>query len=308
VAGSRPGSAASTPPGRAAGQARLTRRDRIAHRRPGNRVPHSVVVHRSRRPSPRMGLGAGRSPHAAPRQLRDEHPAQRREESRPTRITLDELRELLPPGAVIIGGADDTRPADALRRLGARLHCEVIIIPDAGHHPGWKHQASSLRRFAPRRRDGPCETRCEVWCTEWGQIKASAVIQLEPDQAVRVGPNEAAIARPGNYLRDDGHQLACTYIPLTSMLLSGTVLTLMDEIWMREVQRDRRSFIWEHHPDRGGDPDVFIAGLNSFRPEHAPHAGPLPRVTGVRHRSWPVRLAAAAAQRVSHGPRPARVR
>jgi proline iminopeptidase len=53
----------------------------------------------------------------------------------PLESRVDELRELLPPGAVIIGGAGDTRPADALRRLGAGLHCEVIIIPDAGHEP-----------------------------------------------------------------------------------------------------------------------------------------------------------------------------
>ena len=53
----------------------------------------------------------------------------------PLESHVDELREHLPPGAVIIGGAGDTRPADALRRLGARLSCEVIIIPDAGHDP-----------------------------------------------------------------------------------------------------------------------------------------------------------------------------
>ena len=53
----------------------------------------------------------------------------------PLESHVDELRELLPPGAVIIGGAGDTRPAGALRRLGARLNCEVIIIPDAGHEP-----------------------------------------------------------------------------------------------------------------------------------------------------------------------------
>ena len=52
----------------------------------------------------------------------------------PLESRVDELRELLPPGAVIIGGAGDTRPADALRRLGARLGCEVIIIPDAGRN------------------------------------------------------------------------------------------------------------------------------------------------------------------------------
>ncbi|MFI6816138.1 alpha/beta fold hydrolase [Nonomuraea sp. NPDC050328] len=53
----------------------------------------------------------------------------------PLELHVDELRQLLPPGAVIIGGAGDSRPADALRRLGTRLNCEVIIIPNAGHHP-----------------------------------------------------------------------------------------------------------------------------------------------------------------------------
>ena len=53
----------------------------------------------------------------------------------PLESHVDELRELLPPGAVIIGGAGDTRPADALRRLGARLNCELVIIPDSGHEP-----------------------------------------------------------------------------------------------------------------------------------------------------------------------------
>jgi pimeloyl-ACP methyl ester carboxylesterase len=53
----------------------------------------------------------------------------------PLESHMDELREHLPPDAVIIGGAGDTRPADALRRLGTRLNCEVIIIPNAGHKP-----------------------------------------------------------------------------------------------------------------------------------------------------------------------------
>jgi hypothetical protein len=66
----------------------------------------------------------------------------------PLESHVDELRELLPPGAVIIGGAGDTRPADALRRLGARLNCGVIIIPNAGQSHGWKHQTSSVRRSA----------------------------------------------------------------------------------------------------------------------------------------------------------------
>jgi len=53
----------------------------------------------------------------------------------PLEARLDELRDRLPPGAVIIGGDGDPRPADALRRLGTRLGCEVVVLPGAGHHP-----------------------------------------------------------------------------------------------------------------------------------------------------------------------------
>lgn len=53
----------------------------------------------------------------------------------PLEAHVGELRERLPPGAVIIGGAGDSRPADALQRLGTRLDCETIIIPNAGHYP-----------------------------------------------------------------------------------------------------------------------------------------------------------------------------
>jgi pimeloyl-ACP methyl ester carboxylesterase len=53
----------------------------------------------------------------------------------PLESHVDELREHLPPGAMIIGGAGDSRPADALRRLAKRLNCEVTIVPKAGHHP-----------------------------------------------------------------------------------------------------------------------------------------------------------------------------
>jgi len=71
----------------------------------------------------------------------------------PLESHVDELRELLPSGAVIIGGAGDTRPAAALRRLGADLNCEVIIIPDAGHDP-WLETpgqfAAALRAAAKR--------------------------------------------------------------------------------------------------------------------------------------------------------------
>ncbi|WP_250006671.1 alpha/beta fold hydrolase [Actinoplanes sp. M2I2] len=53
----------------------------------------------------------------------------------PLESHLNELRDRLPPGTVIIGGAADSRPADALKQLAARLKCKVVLIPDAGHHP-----------------------------------------------------------------------------------------------------------------------------------------------------------------------------
>ncbi|WP_201760611.1 MULTISPECIES: alpha/beta fold hydrolase [unclassified Nonomuraea] len=53
----------------------------------------------------------------------------------PLESHVDDLHERLPPGSMIIGGAGDSRPAAALRRLGTRLGCEVIIVPNAGHFP-----------------------------------------------------------------------------------------------------------------------------------------------------------------------------
>ena len=38
----------------------------------------------------------------------------------------------------------------------------------------------------------------------------------------------------------------------------------MNETQAREIRRRRRDFIRPHHPDRGGDPDLFIAGLGAF--------------------------------------------
>ncbi|WP_200824657.1 alpha/beta fold hydrolase [Nonomuraea solani] len=74
----------------------------------------------------------------------------------PLEARVAELRERLPPGAVIIGGAGDSRPADALRRLGRRLDCEVVIIQDAGHFP-WLEapdQFATVLRAAVERRPG----------------------------------------------------------------------------------------------------------------------------------------------------------
>ncbi len=74
----------------------------------------------------------------------------------PLEAHLDELTELLPPGAVLIG-AGDSRPEAALRELGTRLRCEVVLIPGAGHHPWLEapEQFATALRAAVRRQTGP---------------------------------------------------------------------------------------------------------------------------------------------------------
>jgi hypothetical protein len=70
----------------------------------------------------------------------------------------------------------------------------------------------------------------------------------------------------------------------------------------------RRAFIREHHPDRGGDPGAFIAGLRALDAESEAGSEPPPAVVVVRRRPWAVRKATAAVRRLRYGPRPARVR
>jgi proline iminopeptidase len=75
----------------------------------------------------------------------------------PLESHVDEIRDRLPPGTLIIGGAGDSRPADALRRLGKRLDCEVVIIPGAGHDPWLEAPAEfsvALRAAVERTRQG----------------------------------------------------------------------------------------------------------------------------------------------------------
>jgi hypothetical protein len=71
---------------------------------------------------------------------------------------------------------------------------------------------------------------------------------------------------------------------------------------------DRRTFIREHHPDRGGDPDAFIAGLRALNAEREQGSETLPEIIVVRRRPWLVHQAAAAMRRLRYGPRPPRVR
>ena len=75
-----------------------------------------------------------------------------------------------------------------------------------------------------------------------------------------------------------------------------------------EARRRRREFIRAYHPDRGGDPEIFAAGLRAFGAGPEPDAGPLPQVVIIRRRAWPIRQAAEVARRLRYGPRPSRVR
>ena len=76
---------------------------------------------------------------------------------------------------------------------------------------------------------------------------------------------------------------------------------------MDEAGRRRRDFIRAHHPDRGGDPDMFAEGLRSFGTEHERSRQPRPRVVIVKHRMWVTRMVIAAARRLCHGRRLPRV-
>ncbi len=76
-----------------------------------------------------------------------------------------------------------------------------------------------------------------------------------------------------------------------------------------ERRRQRRDFIRAHHPDRGGDPRVFVAGLAEL--DDPPRTGarpPQPRVVLVADVVWPISLFTAIRRRVTSGPRAPRVR
>ncbi|HLX48668.1 MAG TPA: hypothetical protein VKS82_10075 [Streptosporangiaceae bacterium] len=78
---------------------------------------------------------------------------------------------------------------------------------------------------------------------------------------------------------------------------------------MDEAELRRREFIRAHHPDRGGDPDVFISGLRSFGVEQERDPPqPLSPVVVVPHRGWLVRLVSAVLTRLRAESKPPRVR
>ena len=70
-------------------------------------------------------------------------------------------------------------------------------------------------------------------------------------------------------------------------------------LYVEDAERRRRAFIWAHHPDRGGDPEVFVTGLRSFDADRElDWPLPLPRVVVVAHRTWLVRVANAVVKRL----------
>lgn len=63
----------------------------------------------------------------------------------PLEDRVEDLKAVAPEVTVVIGGAGDPRPADALDRLGRQLGRPAVIIPDAGHEP-WLEQPDVFRR------------------------------------------------------------------------------------------------------------------------------------------------------------------
>jgi hypothetical protein len=73
----------------------------------------------------------------------------------------------------------------------------------------------------------------------------------------------------------------------------------------RHHRAQRREFIIRHHPDRGGDPTTFIAGLATFdRAGPDEHSTGRPRITIVARRPMAVRVLRA----LLRGSRPRRPR
>ena len=66
----------------------------------------------------------------------------------------------------------------------------------------------------------------------------------------------------------------------------------------------RREFVRRHHPDSGGDPAVFIAGLREFDTQAGSSR---PRVVAIPDRAWPVTLIRTLIRHVNASQRVRRV-
>jgi hypothetical protein len=71
-------------------------------------------------------------------------------------------------------------------------------------------------------------------------------------------------------------------------------------------RRARREFIRAHHPDRGGDPAAFVAGLAAY--ERPPARSPAARVVIVADPPWLVGLVRPVLRRMGWRRPPPRVR
>ena len=68
-------------------------------------------------------------------------------------------------------------------------------------------------------------------------------------------------------------------------------------------RRARREFIRTHHPDRGGDPGAFAAGLAAY--DRLPDPGPATRIVVVADQRLLVSLMTAVLRRIGwHRPPP----
>lgn len=74
---------------------------------------------------------------------------------------------------------------------------------------------------------------------------------------------------------------------------------------MDDYERVRcREFVRRHHPDSGGDPAVFIAGLHEFDTQAGSSR---PRVVAIPERAWPVTLIRTLIRRLNTSHRVRRV-
>jgi hypothetical protein len=76
---------------------------------------------------------------------------------------------------------------------------------------------------------------------------------------------------------------------------------------LSDIDRRRRQFVREHHPDLGGDPETFIAGMRAFEAEQAPWTSAA-TVVVIKREKWLARLVSAAGRRRHRGRKSPRVR
>jgi hypothetical protein len=73
----------------------------------------------------------------------------------------------------------------------------------------------------------------------------------------------------------------------------------------RTRRAQRREFIRNHHPDRGGDPAEFLAGLRRFDPPPSePTDGSTPPIVITANQRWPVSAVSSALRRIRRRRRP----